>query len=79
MEAKLYRVASIDPRPGEPEETWGYFLPERGMTPAEQEVVRDSNLRTKASGYRGHREALDAAKIDAADIRRAAKARAVEV
>lgn len=79
MEAKLYKVTNVKDWDNEPPESWAYFLRVGSMSAAEQEAVRDSNLRTRASGYGLRREALDAAKIDAKDIRRAVRAWTAEV
>ncbi len=83
MEAKAYKVTNVRRDPWSDEdavsETWAYYIRSDSMSPAEQEVVRESNLRAKHSGYELKREAIGAAKIDAEDIRRAALVRAVEV
>lgn len=79
MEAICHKVTNVRDWDDEPAESWFYFLRIGSMSAAEQEVVRDSNLRTRSGGYSLRREALGAAKIDAEDIQRAVRARPFEV
>jgi hypothetical protein len=75
VEARAYKVTAID---GE-SESWAYYIRHDSMTPAEQEIVAESNLRARAGGYELRREALAAAKLDANDIARAAEERVFPV
>lgn len=75
MEATIYKVTD----PNDETESWSFYLRHDSMSPAEQEVARESNLRARAGGYTLRRDALEAAKIDAKDIRRAARVKAEQV